>query len=152
MKLTIGDTAPNFRVKDQNGEEHTLAMYKGKKVLLYFYPKDNTPGCNAQACNIRDNYAAITAAGIVVLGVSMDSEAKHKKFENKFQLPFTLLADEDKKLIDAYGVWGEKSFMGKTFMGIHRTSFLIDEAGKIAHIIEKVKTKEHTAQVMDFWR
>ncbi|MCC6185975.1 MAG: thioredoxin-dependent thiol peroxidase [Chitinophagaceae bacterium] len=151
MTLNIGDKAPDFAAIDQNGQPVSLKMYIGKRVLLYFYPKDDTPGCTAQACNLRDNFAALQDAGIVVLGVSVDDEKKHKKFETKYQLPFTLVADTDKTIVAAYGLWAEKKFMGKTYMGTSRTSFLIDEAGKIAHIIPKVKTKDHTAQVLELW-
>lgn len=151
MTLNIGDKAPDFAAIDQNGQPISLKMYKGKRVLLYFYPKDDTPGCTAQACNLRDNFDALQNAGIVVLGVSVDDEKKHKKFETKYQLPFTLVADVDKSIVTAYGLWGEKKFMGKTYMGTSRTSFLIDEDGKIAHIITKVETKNHTAQVLELW-
>lgn len=151
MTLNIGDKAPDFAAIDQNGQSISLKMYKGKRVLLYFYPKDDTPGCTAQACNLRDNFDALQNADIVVLGVSVDDEKKHKKFETKYQLPFTLVADVDKSIVTAYGLWGEKKFMGKTYMGTSRTSFLIDEKGKIAHIITKVETKNHTAQVLELW-
>ena len=151
MQLKIGDKAPDFTANDQNGVSVSLKSYKGQKVVLYFYPKDDTPGCTAQACNLRDNFALLQDKGIVVLGVSVDEVKKHKKFEDKYKLPFTLIADEAKEIVAAYGVWGEKKFMGKTYMGTSRVSFLINEQGKIVHIIEKVDTKNHTAQILDFW-
>lgn len=151
MQLKIGDKAPDFKANDQNGVSVSLKSYKGQKVVLYFYPKDDTPGCTAQACNLRDNFALLQDKGIVVLGVSVDDVKKHKKFEDKYKLPFTLIADEAKEIVAAYGVWGEKKFMGKTYMGTSRVSFLINEQGKIVHIIEKVDTKNHTAQILDFW-
>lgn len=151
MQLKIGDKAPGFKAVDQNGASVSLKSFKGQKVVLYFYPKDDTPGCTAQACNLRDNFALLQDKGIVVLGVSVDDVKKHKKFEDKYKLPFTLIADEGKEIVNAYGVWGEKKFMGKTYMGTSRVSFLINEQGKIAHIIEKVDTKNHSAQILDFW-
>lgn len=151
MQLKIGDKAPDFKAIDQNGASVSLKSFKGQKVVLYFYPKDDTPGCTAQACNLRDNFALLQDKGIVVLGVSVDDVKKHKKFEDKYKLPFTLIADEGKEIVNAYGVWGEKKFMGKTYMGTSRVSFLINEQGKIAHIIEKVDTKNHSAQILDFW-
>ena len=149
--LKVGDTAPEFNAKDQNGTLHSLKDYKGKKLALYFYPKDNTPGCNAQACNIRDNYESLGKAGISILGVSIDDEKSHKKFEEKFDLPFSLLVDDEKKIVQDYGVWGLKKFMGKEYMGTNRKTFLIDEHGVVAHIIDKVKTKEHSAQILELW-
>ncbi len=149
--LKEGDKAPDFTGKDQNGKAISLHDYKGKKVVLYFYPKDDTPGCTAQACNLRDNYSALTKKGYVVLGVSTDSEKSHKKFEEKYELPFTLIADDDKKIVEAYGVWGEKKFMGKTYMGTNRVTFLIDEHGVISHIISKPDTKNHTEEVLALW-
>ncbi|RFM30507.1 thioredoxin-dependent thiol peroxidase [Deminuibacter soli] len=146
-----GSKAPVFKGVDQDGNVISLADFKGKKVVLYFYPKDNTPGCTAQACNLRDNYTELLEQGFQVVGVSADSIKSHKKFEDKFQLPFPLLADEDKKIVEQYGVWGEKKFMGKTYMGISRTTFLIDEAGVIRKIITKVDTQDHTAQVLGAW-
>jgi peroxiredoxin Q/BCP len=147
--LNQGDKAPTFTAKDQNGNNITLEQFKGKKVVLYFYPKDNTPGCTAEACDFRDNYQGLKAQGIEVLGVSIDDEKSHQKFINKFELPFTLLADTDKAIVEAYGVWGEKSMYGKKYMGTNRTTFIIDENGNIAHIITKVDTKTPTAQVLD---
>jgi peroxiredoxin Q/BCP len=149
--LKEGDKAPDFTGKDQNGKAVSLHDYKGKKVVLYFYPKDDTPGCTAQACNLRDNYSALTKKGYVVLGVSTDSEKSHKKFEEKYELPFTLVADDDKKIVEAYGVWGEKKFMGKTYMGTNRVTFLIDEHGVIKHVINKPDTKNHTEEVLALW-
>jgi peroxiredoxin Q/BCP len=128
-----------------------LKDFKGQKVALYFYPKDDTPGCTAQACNLRDNFSELSDKGIVVLGVSVDEVKKHKKFEDKYKLPFTLVADEEKTIVADYGLWGEKKFMGKTYMGTSRVTFLIDEKGKIVHIIEKVDTKNHTEQILAFW-
>jgi peroxiredoxin Q/BCP len=149
--LKIGDKAPAFVANDQNGLPVSLKDFKGQKVALYFYPKDDTPGCTAQACNLRDNFSALTNKGIVVLGVSVDEVKKHKKFEDKYKLPFTLVADEEKTIVADYGLWGEKKFMGKTYMGTSRVTFLIDEKGKIVHIIEKVDTKNHTEQILAFW-
>nr|HAD51153.1 thioredoxin-dependent thiol peroxidase [Algoriphagus sp.] len=132
----------------ETGETIKLSDFKGKKVILYFYPKDNTPGCTAQACNLRDNYEALQKAGYVVLGISSDSEKSHQKFIDKQELPFSLIADEDKKVHELYGTWVEKSMYGRKYMGTARTTFVIDEEGKIEEIIEKVKTKEHTAQIL----
>lgn len=151
MELKEGSKAPDFSGVDQNGSAISLNDFKGKKVVLYFYPKDDTPGCTAQACNLRDNHAALLAQGYAVIGVSADSVKSHKKFEEKHKLPFPLVADEDKKIVEAYGVWGEKKFMGKTHMGIHRTTFLIDEKGKIFKIISKPDTKNQTEQVLAAW-
>ncbi len=146
--LTIGDKAPAFEAKDQNGNLVKLSDFVGKKVVLYFYPKDDTPGCTAQACNLRDNYDILLSKGFAVLGVSVDDEKSHQKFIKKFNLPFPLLADTEHLMVEAYGVWGEKSMYGKTFMGIIRTTFIIDEKGIIAEIITKIDTKEHTAQII----
>ena len=148
-ELKAGQKAPDFSSKDQNGETVSLSQFAGKKVVLYFYPKDDTPGCTAEACNFRDNYQGLTAQGIVVLGVSVDDEKSHQKFINKHNLPFTLLADTDKKIVEDYGVWGEKNMYGKKYMGITRKTFLIDEQGVISHIIEKVDTANSTAQVLE---
>ncbi|RZK78394.1 MAG: thioredoxin-dependent thiol peroxidase [Pedobacter sp.] len=148
-ELAPGSKAPDFTAKDQEGNEVSLAQFAGKKVVLYFYPKDDTPGCTAEACDFRDNYQGLTAKGIVVLGVSVDDEKSHKKFVTKHNLPFTLLADTDKKIVEAYGVWGEKSMYGKTYMGTNRKTFIIDEEGNIAHVINKVDTKNSTAQVLE---
>jgi len=146
--LKIGDKAPDFKTEDQNGNPMNLSDFSGSKVILYFYPKDSTPGCTAQACNLRDNYDSLLKKGYKVLGVSADSAKKHQNFITKNELPFPLLMDEDKTIIQDYGVWGEKKFMGKIYDGIHRTTFIIDENGMIEDIIEKVKTKDHTAQIM----
>ena len=148
MKLQIGDKAPDFTSVDQDGKSISLNDFKGKKIVLYFYPKDNTPGCTEQACNLRDNYALFKTKGYTILGVSVDSVKKHQNFIKKFDLPFPLIADTDMKLVNDYGVWAEKSMYGKKFMGIIRTTFVIDENGIITDIIEKVKTKEHTAQIL----
>jgi peroxiredoxin Q/BCP len=149
--LPPGSRAPDFSVKDQNGELVSLKDYKGKKVALFFYPQDNTPTCTEQACNLRDNIAALRKKGIVVIGVSMDSVRKHKSYEQKFSLPFPLLADVDRQLIDAYGVWGEKTLFGRTYMGIRRTTFLIGKAGIIEHVIDKVSAKDHASQILKTW-
>lgn len=140
--------APAINGVDQHGATIALADFKGKKVVLYFYPKDDTPGCTAQACNLRDNYAAIKAAGFEILGVSIDSEKAHQKFITKYDLPFSLIADTDKKVVEDYGVWVEKSMYGKKYMGTARVTFVIDKQGIISKIIEKVDTKNHTAQIL----
>jgi peroxiredoxin Q/BCP len=150
--LKVGDKAPDFKAKDQNGNWVSLKDLKGKPLLLYFYPHDDTPTCTVQACNLRDNYRQLTDAGIQVVGVSIDSEKKHLKFSDKYQLPFTLLVDESLDIVHKYGVYGEKQFMGKTIIGTYRTSFLIDEKGKILYIIDKVKSKEHAQQVLSFFQ
>lgn len=147
-QLKEGQKAPYFKATDQEGKTVQLTDFKGKKVVLYFYPKDDTPGCTNQACNLRDNYALLKKKGYVVLGVSADEEKKHVKFIKKYSLPFQLLADVDKKIITAYDVWGEKQFMGRIFDGIVRTTFVIDEQGIIKKIIRDVKTKEHTEQIL----
>lgn len=148
MKLKVGDKAPKIKAKDENGEEIALEQFKGKKVVLYFYPKDNTPGCTNQACNLRDNYQELLKQGYIVIGVSADTERKHQNFIKKFNLPFPLIADTDMKVINDYGVWGLKKFMGREFMGIIRTTFVISEKGIIEEIIEKVDTKNHTEQIL----
>ncbi|MBS1782845.1 MAG: thioredoxin-dependent thiol peroxidase [Bacteroidetes bacterium] len=152
MALTKGMKAPTFSVSDQDGNLVSLSDFSGEKVAIYFYPKDNTPTCTEQACNLRDNIAQLKKAGITVLGVSVDTVRKHKNFEQKFSLPFPLLADEDKKIVNAYGVWGEKKLYGKVYMGIYRTTFLIDEIGKIVDIITDVKANNHAQQILDSWR
>jgi len=146
--LTKGDKAPDFSGVDQDGKTHKLADYKGKKLVVFFYPKASTPGCTAEACDLRDNYHRFQAQNYELLGVSADSQAKQTKFKEKYELPFTLLADEDKSVINAFGVWGPKKFMGKLFDGINRTTFVIDENGIIDEVITAVKTKEHTAQLL----
>lgn len=150
--LTEGTKAPAFTGVDQNGDKVSLAQFKGKKVVLYFYPQDNTPTCTEQACNLRDNYAALQKEGIIVLGVSPDEVAKHKKFETKFTLPFTLLADTERTVIDTYGVWGEKKMYGKAYMGLLRTTFLIDEKGIIKKIFLKPKSKQHTEEILNAFK
>jgi len=147
--LKTGDKAPAFEAKDQNGELVKLTDLSGKKVILYFYPKDLTPGCTAESCNLRDHYTELKNNGFEVVGVSADDEKKHRKFIEKYDLPFTLLADTDKKVCEAYGVWGEKKFMGRTFLGIKRVTYVIDEKGFILHVLEKVKTKTHAEQILE---
>ena len=148
MSLQIGDKAPNFEGVDQNGAPITLSDFAGKKLALYFYPKDNTPGCTLQACNLRDNYSALEAAGYAIVGISTDTEKKHQNFINKFDLPFPLIADVDKSIHEQFGTWVEKQMYGRQYMGTARTTFVIDEKGVIEDIIAKVKTKDHTAQIM----
>lgn len=147
-KLKVGDQAPEINSKDQNGDEFKLSDLKGSKVVLYFYPKDNTPGCTKEACNLRDHYKELKDAGYEVVGVSADSQKKHQNFIEKYDLPFTLLADEEKEVIQNYDAWGLKKFMGKEYEGIIRKTFVIDEKGKIEKIIDKVKTKDHAAQIL----
>jgi len=147
--LKIGDKAPEFDSTDQNGKRVHLSDFSGKKIVLFFYPKASTPGCTVEACNLRDNYQVFLNKGYDVVGVSADSEKRQLNFSVKNELPYSLLADEDKAVIKAYGVWGPKKFMGKTYDGIHRTTFVIDEKGIIEEIIEKVKTKAHTSQIID---
>ena len=141
--LIEGEKAPQFELKDQSGKLVKLSDYKGKDVVIYFYPKDDTPGCTAEACSIRDNYNQYIKKGIVVLGISPDDERKHTKFKEKYQLPFTLLADTEKKVLKAYGVWGKKKFMGREYEGVIRTTFLIDKEQKIKEVISKVECKTH---------
>lgn len=148
MKLNEGDKAPDFKVNNQKGEPTSLADYKGKKVVLYFYPKDDTPGCTKEACNLRDNYEALLKQDYAILGVSPDNEAKHQKFIDKYDLPFDLLADTEKEIAEAYGVWVEKNMYGRKYMGIKRTTFVIDEEGNISEIIKKVDTKAHAEQIL----
>lgn len=149
-ELKEGMAAPDFNANDQTGKSVTLSQFRGQKVILYFYPKDNTPGCTAEACDFRDNYESLLSKGIVVLGVSVDDEKSHQKFVAKYELPFTLLADTDHKIVESYGVWIEKNMYGKKYMGISRSTFIIDETGNITRIINKVDTKNATAQVLDF--
>lgn len=151
ITLTEGDKAPAFKSKDQNGKAISLSDFKGKKLALYFYPEDDTPTCTIEACNLRDNYSLLKKNGIVVLGVSPDDEKKHKKFEQKFDLPFTLVVDIDKKIIDKYGVWGEKNLYGRKYMGLHRTTFLIDEKGMIKKIFKKPRSKMHSEEILKAW-
>src|SRR3989344_5387951 len=146
--LKEGQKAPDFKLPDQNGKEHKLSDYKGKRVLLYFYPKDDTPGCTAEACGIRDSFKDFKKTGLVVIGVSVDSVKSHKRFEGKYKLPFTLLSDEKKEVVKKYGVWGKKKFAGREYDGTKRTSFLIGEDGKILKIYKTVKPPEHANQVL----
>ena len=147
--LKIGDKAPDFKSKNEKGEIVSLSQFKGKKLVLYFYPKDNTPGCTAEACDLRDNYQKFIAQGYEILGVSPDNEKSHTNFISKFELPFSLLADTEKEIAIAYGVWGEKKMYGKSYMGILRTTFVISEDGKIENIISKVDTKAHSVQIIN---
>ncbi len=146
--LQPGDKAPDFTSVNEKGESVTLKDYEGKKLILFFYPKDNTPTCTVEACNLRDAYGDLNKKGYELLGVSPDSEKKHQNFIAKHELPFPLLADTDRKVIEAYGIWGPKKFMGKTFNGLHRTTFVIDEKGKIEQVIQKVKAKQHADQIL----
>lgn len=147
--INVGDDAPDFTVKDQNGNELKLSDFRGQKVALYFYPKDDTPGCTKEACSFRDNYSTLTEKGIKVLGVSPDSEKSHQKFISKYELPFTLLADTGHAIADAYESYGEKKFMGKTYNGVFRKTFLIDEDGKIKKIFDKVNVDAHADEVLE---
>lgn len=149
--LKEGEKAPFFKGVDQNGKAVSLTDFKGKKLILYFYPKDDTPGCTAQACNLRDHYTDLRKKGFEVVGVSTDGVKSHKKFEEKHELPFVLIADEDKKIVTTYGVFGEKKFMGKSYMGTHRTTFLINENGVIEKIITKPDPKNHTEEILNMW-
>lgn len=149
--LEIGQKAPNFNAKDQDGNIHQLKDYKGKRLALYFYPRDSTPTCTVQACNLRDNYQQLAKKGIEILGVSTDNAISHQKFIKKHELPFPLLDDSDQKIVNAYEVWALKKFMGREFMGTLRTTFLINEKGKIAHIIDKPKTKTHAEEILEIW-
>ena len=151
IQLKEGMKAPGFEGIDQNGITVKLSDFTGKKVVLYFYPKDDTPGCTAEACNLRDNWNSLLKEGFVVIGVSPDSEKSHKSFAGKFSLPFPIIADETKKILNDYGVWGEKKMYGKTFMGVIRTTFIINEKGVIDKIITKVDTGEHTKQIFDLY-
>lgn len=147
--INIGTQVPDFTVSDHNENSISLSDFKGKKVAVFFYPKASTPGCTAEACDLRDNHEALKAAGYAILGVSADSVSAQAKFATKYDLPFPLLADVDKTVINIFGVWGPKKFMGKEYEGIHRTTFLIDEKGVVTHVIDKVKTKEHAAQILE---
>jgi peroxiredoxin Q/BCP len=146
--LEIGSTAPAFTLPDENGKLHSLADYKGKRVVLYFYPKDDTSGCTTEACEFRDDYDAYEKAGVVILGVSKDGQKSHTKFKTKYDLPFTLLSDESTEMQQAYGVWGEKSMYGKKYMGTFRTTYVIDEEGKVVKVFEKVKPKGHSQMIL----
>lgn len=147
--LKAGDKAPDFTANDQNGKTVSLANFKGKTVILYFYPKDDTPGCTAEACDFRDNYQSLAGKGFEVIGVSTDDEKSHKKFETRYSLPFPLIADTDHNIVEAYGVWGEKNNYGKKYMGTIRTTFIIDAEGNIQKVIDKVDTKAASQQVLD---
>ncbi len=148
MNLSVGTVAPNFSLSDQDSKIHALSDYAGKWVLLYFYPKDDTPGCTIEACTLRDSWKEFAPLNAVVLGMSVDSPKSHAKFVEKYKLPFTLLADEDKKVVAAYGVWGKKKFMGREYMGINRVSYLIDPVGTIVKVYETVKPMEHASEVL----
>ena len=147
--LKVGDKAPDFTVNDQDGNSISSNDFKGKKWIVFFYPKANTPGCTAEACNLRDNYKELQNEGYELLGVSADSEKRQKNFKEKYNFPFPLLADENKEVINAFGVWGPKKFMGREFDGIHRKTFIMDKTGTIVRVIDKVKTKDHAAQILD---
>lgn len=147
--LKVGDTAPAITATDQHGRTVSLSDFRGKKVILYFYPKDNTPGCTTEACNYRDNYQSLLADGFEVIGVSVNSERSHRNFANKYNLPFTLLVDTDRRIVNDYGVWAEKKLFGRKYMGTLRMTFVIDEAGVIRHIIDKVDNKQASQQVRD---
>ena len=151
IQVSEGMKAPAFKGKDQNGNNVSLADFKGKKVVLYFYPEDDTPTCTVEACNLRDNYGLLKKEGFEVLGVSPDDSKSHKKFEQKFSLPFTLIADPDHKIIDSYGVWGEKQLYGRKYMGLHRTTFLIDEKGIVRKVFLKPRSKQHAEDIVKFW-
>jgi peroxiredoxin Q/BCP len=148
-QLKAGDKAPEFTANDQNGKPVSLSDFKGKTVILYFYPKDNTPTCTVEACDFRDNYQSLLGKGYQVIGVSADDEKSHKKFEKKFNLPFPLIADTDMKIVNAYGVWGDKVLFGREYQGILRTTFIIDAEGKVAHVIDKVTSATASQQVLD---
>jgi len=150
--LKIGDKAPEINAKDQNGILISLKDFIGKKVIVYFYPKDDTPGCTAEACNLRDNYEQLISTGFKIIGISADDEKKHQKFSDKYHLPFPLIPDTEKKIINAYGVWGPKKFMGRTFDGINRITFVVSEDGKIEKIFSKVDTKNHTQQILEEYK
>ncbi|MDE0598075.1 MAG: peroxiredoxin Q/BCP [Dokdonia donghaensis] len=147
--LEVGDKVPDFTTTDQDGNSVSLSDFKGKKLIVFFYPKASTPGCTAEACNLRDNYKELQDQGYYLLGVSADSEKRQKNFATKYEFPFQLLADEDKTVINAFGVWGLKKFMGKEYDGIHRMTFKVDEEGVVTDVIKKVKTKDHAAQLLD---
>ena len=152
IQLTLGQKAPAFKGKDQNGKAISLKDYLGKKVVIYFYPQDDTPTCTVQACNLRDNYVLLKKEGFTIIGISPDAEAKHKKFETKYNLPFTLIADDKLKIIEKYNVWGEKKLYGRAYMGLHRTTFLLDEKGIIKHLFLKPKSKQHAEEIIEAWR
>ena len=147
--LQVGNPLPEISVNDESGKSLNLADFIGRKLVVFFYPKANTPGCTAEACDLRDHYKELQDAGYQILGVSADTEKAQASFKNKFNFPYPLLADVDKQLINAFGVWGEKKFMGKTYDGIHRTTFVFDEKGKVERVITQVKTKEHATQILE---
>jgi len=147
--LKVGDKAPNFEANDQDGNIIRLSDFKGKKLVVFFYPKANTPGCTAEACNLSDNYKELQSKGYEIIGVSADTEKKQSNFRDKFNFPYPLLADVDKEVINAFGVWGLKKFMGREYDGIHRKTFVVNEQGIISHVIDKVKTKDHAAQILE---
>lgn len=147
--LEVGDKLPSFRVNDQDGNSISSEDYRGKKLIVFFYPKASTPGCTAEVCNLRDNYSDLQERGYELLGVSADSEKRQKNFKEKYKLPFPLLADENKEVLNAFGVWGPKKFMGRSFDGIHRKTFIFDDNGTVEKVIDKVKTKDHAAQILD---
>lgn len=149
--LEAGQAAPEFNGQIQDGSEVSLSDYKGNKLILYFYPKDDTPGCTKEACSLRDGFDVLKDQGFKILGVSPDNLKKHNKFIDKYNLPFDLLADEDKSTMQAYEVWGPKKFMGRKYDGVHRTTFVIDEEGNIEHVVKKVKTKDHAQQILDLY-
>lgn len=149
ITLKVGDKAPDFKGFDQDGKEHKLSDYEGKRLIVFFYPKASTPGCTAEACNLSDNYTELQNKGFDILGVSADSKKRQSNFKNKYEFPFSLLADEDKSVIEAFGVWGPKKFMGKEYDGIHRTTFVINDKGIVDQVITKVKTKDHAAQILE---
>ena len=146
--LKVGDKVPEFTTVDQNGNTISLSLLRGKKTIIFFYPRANTPGCTAEACNLRDHYQELTSLGFQLIGVSADNPKKQKSFSNKYELPFTLLADEEKVVIGAFGVWGPKKFQGREYDGIHRTTFIVNKEGVVDKVISKVKTKEHAAQIL----
>jgi peroxiredoxin Q/BCP len=148
-RLQVGDKVPEFLSRDQDGTIIKLSDYEGQKLIVFFYPRANTPGCTAEVCNLRDNYSDLQAAGYELLGVSEDTGRKQSNFKNKYDLPFPLLADEDRAVIDTFGVWGPKKFMGRKFDGLHRTTFVLDGDGVVEKVIDKVKTKDHAAQILD---
>jgi len=148
MPIQKGLPAPEFSLNDDEGRTRVLSEFKGTKVVLYFYPKDDTPGCTTEACNFRDDYSAYVDSGITILGISPDSVKSHQKFREKYRLPFSLLADEDHKVAEAFGVWGKKKFMGKEYMGVLRTTFIVDEKGRIAHVFEDVKPADHSKEIL----
>jgi peroxiredoxin Q/BCP len=148
--LKVGDKMPDFKGTDEQNKEVSSADFQGKKLIVFFYPADNTPGCTAEACSLRDNYDALQDKGFELIGVSPDTAKKHQNFISKYSFPFRLLADTEHQIMDAFGVWGPKKFMGKTFDGVHRTTFLIDETGTIVKVFDKVDTKNHAQQILEF--